>query len=286
MESLTILSPAKVNLYLKVMHKRRDGFHDIVSVMERISFCDCLKITVTKRKGLSFKCNWSYLENDNNLVIRAFRLLRKEIRPSFPGGIKISLRKQIPVGSGLGGASSNAASVLLGLNRLLNLGLSRKKMFLLGARLGSDVNFFISQARFALVRGRGEEVFPIATTFRFSQCLILIPEPISTARIYHSFSQKVRLTNSLDNAKLITFALKQKDIFLLKRLLFNNLTPMAIEASARLRKVYSLLNQSEGDFVLSGSGSSLVFLPGAADAGLKETIGKIEGLRLKKVTTF
>jgi len=136
------------------------------------------------------------------------------------------------------------------------------------------------------VRGKGEEVFPIATKSRFSQYLILIPESISTAQIYQRFSQKVRLTNSFDNAKLMAFALKQKDIFLLKKLLFNNLTPMVVEASARLRKVYSLLNQSRGEFVLSGSGSSLVFLPNAADAALKETIEKIEGLRLKKVTTF
>ena len=286
MRSLTILSPAKVNLYLKVIRKRRDGFHDIISIIERISLCDCLKITVTKRRGFSFKCNWSYLENDNNLVVRAFKLLQEKIRPSFTRGIKISLRKQIPVGSGLGGASSNAASFLLGLNRLLKLGLNKKEMFSLGARLGSDVNFFISQAKFALVRGKGEEVFPIATTFRFSQYLILIPESISTAQIYQRFSQKVRLTNSFDNAKLMAFALKQKDIFLLKKLLFNNLTPMVVEASARLRKVYSLLNQSRGEFVLSGSGSSLVFLPNAADAALKETIEKIEGLRLKKVTTF
>jgi 4-diphosphocytidyl-2-C-methyl-D-erythritol kinase len=287
MRSLNLVSPAKVNLYLKVLSKRRDGFHNIVSIMEKISLCDSLYIALTRKRGIDFRCNWHYLENENNLVVRAIKLVQREIGGISSQGIKVILHKRIPVGSGLGGASSNAASVILGLNQLLHLRLTQTQMFTLGATLGSDVNFFISPAKFALVEGRGEKIFPLNTPLRLQHYLILLgSEAISTAKIYNNFSQKPRLTNFFDNAKLMTFAIEKEDSSLLKRLLFNNLTPMALEASARLRKVYRLISKLKGEFVLSGSGSGIVYFPAGRAKSVREKISKIRGLELRKVTTF
>jgi len=136
---LKILSPAKVNLYLEVIARRTDGYHEIESVMQAISLFDELYMQ-EREKGISVRTDHPALKGGrDNLVYRAAGLLKKEYR--IKKGVSVMLHKRIPIGGGLGGGSSNAAATLIGLNDLWKLGLSRSELALLAKQLGSDVPF-------------------------------------------------------------------------------------------------------------------------------------------------
>lgn len=134
-------SPAKVNLYLRVLGKREDGYHDILSLMQRISLCDEMTFTLTGGR-LVVRCPDSSLpEDEGNIVYRAAQVFFSRI--AFPEGIEITLRKRIPIAAGLGGGSSNAATTLMALNEISGTPLTSDELMKIGAGLGADVPFFI-----------------------------------------------------------------------------------------------------------------------------------------------
>src|SRR4030042_975113 len=153
---ITLLSPAKINLYLNIIGKYANGFHRIESVVERLSLCDELTIETQRSPSITITSNLSWIATKDNLCVRAGQLMQRVLR--IRQGFRISLFKKIPVGSGLGGGSSNAASTIIGICRLLGMDLSLARLYQLGSRLGSDVNFFLSQSPFALLSGRGQRV--------------------------------------------------------------------------------------------------------------------------------
>ena len=172
-ESIELLAPAKVNLNLTVKGRRKDGFHDIESLMVPISIFDRLRISHVEKGELQFTCSDESLPTgDENLVVRAARLFCEST--GMEPRLKIALTKEIPHGAGLGGGSSDAASTLLGLNRLFETELSREALAKMAAELGSDIPFFIYQSA-AVIRGRGETVSP--QPFRHSLSLLLIKPP-------------------------------------------------------------------------------------------------------------
>ena len=135
------LSPAKINLILNVLGKRPDGYHDIASLMQKVSLADEMEFSPGKA-GISLACPGSGLPTDDgNLVVRAARALFAET--GFRGGVEITLRKRIPTAAGLGGGSSNAATTLQALNELFALGLSGEALRRIGKTLGADVPFFL-----------------------------------------------------------------------------------------------------------------------------------------------
>jgi 4-diphosphocytidyl-2-C-methyl-D-erythritol kinase len=282
--SLVLKAPAKLNLYLNILGKRKDGYHEIVSVMEKIDLYDSLKLVITDRGCLRLFCNWRKLQAKDNLAFKAAELVRKKFK--IREGIDIFLTKRIPVGSGLGGASSDAAAVLIGLNRLLRLKLGPKQLLNLGAVLGSDVNFFFSQTSFALVKGRGEIVEPIKSPLKLKHFLIVSNESISTAAIYRSF--RLRLTKYVDNAKLITTGIKNADGDFLAGLSFNSLTKPYLAFSRKGREIFKALSGiEECPFFLSGSGSAIAVL--SADTRLKSRIDRALrnlGVKTLPVATF
>jgi 4-diphosphocytidyl-2-C-methyl-D-erythritol kinase len=146
---------AKINLTLSVLGKREDGYHALASVMQTISLCDTLHIQPTDDATITCDVDDAMLRSDDNLAIRAARLLQTKGRISR--GAALELRKQIPVQGGMGGGSSDAAAALVALNRLWALELSQSRLAELAAQLGSDVPFFIHGGT-ALVEGRGEIV--------------------------------------------------------------------------------------------------------------------------------
>jgi len=155
-KSYRYLAPAKVNLYLKVIRKRVDGYHDIETLFERISLCDILTFRL-KENGISLRCQGEKLPSDsNNLIYRAAFLLKSTY--AVKQGIDICLQKKIPVAAGLGGGSSDAATTLLALNRIWKLNLSLEKLLKHATELGSDVPFFVMQTPFAIGKGRGGEI--------------------------------------------------------------------------------------------------------------------------------
>lgn len=154
---VTVSAPAKINLTLEVLGKRGDGFHEIRSVIQTIDLCDTLRF----RRGndIEIKSDLPGWVAGQSLVSGAVAALREAT--GFSGGAAIEIEKRIPLLSGLGGDSSDAAAVLKGLNRLWELDLSGEKLLELAGRLGSDVPFFLSGGT-ALLRGRGEIVTPLA----------------------------------------------------------------------------------------------------------------------------
>ena len=156
MSRVEISAPAKINLTLEVMGKRSDGFHDIVSVMVAVDLAD--ELVLEEAAEVSLACDDPALSGPDNLALRAAITLREAA--GVAAGVRISLKKNIPVAAGLGGGSSDAAAVLIGLNRLWGLGMSAEELTPIAAGLGSDVPFFLYGGT-AMVGGRGDIVRPL-----------------------------------------------------------------------------------------------------------------------------
>lgn len=157
MQSMQVLAPAKINLSLRILEKRPDGFHEIETVIAPISLAD--KIDIEKQgRSIDFACDDpSVPSGDENLVVRAAKLFFEQTK--MTGRVAIKLQKKIPHGAGLGGGSSDAASTLLALNQLFETNLPREALAKMAESIGSDVPFFIFGSA-AICRGRGELVEP------------------------------------------------------------------------------------------------------------------------------
>jgi|TARA_B100000959_G_scaffold282735_1_gene349841 4-diphosphocytidyl-2-C-methyl-D-erythritol kinase len=161
---------AKVNLTLEILGKRRDGYHNLASVMQTVDLFD--SITFTGSDDVVVTCDDGAISPEINLATKSARVLQE--RTGITNGATISIEKHIPVSAGLGGGSTDAAAALRGLNRLWKLGLSNDELTEIAADVGSDVPFLIRGGT-ALVQGRGEEVTPI-TAAKIPRFLILTPE--------------------------------------------------------------------------------------------------------------
>ncbi|HET8907925.1 MAG TPA: 4-(cytidine 5'-diphospho)-2-C-methyl-D-erythritol kinase [Ktedonobacterales bacterium] len=177
---------AKINLTLSVLGKRSDGYHALTSVMQTISLCDTLRIETTVDDRVTCAVDVTELDNDDNLVVKAARLLQAE--EQVTGGVIIELHKAIPSPGGLGGGSSDAAAVLTALARLRGLQLPQTRLEELGARLGSDVPFFVHGGT-ALVEGRGEFVKPLPDVEPLWLVIARPPVGISTAAVFSGLTR-------------------------------------------------------------------------------------------------
>jgi len=159
---LIFFAPAKVNLHLCVKDRRKDGFHNIESVFLAVNFGDTLYFKVLNGEN-TVKIDMIGLKHpiptEENIIFKAVSLFRE--RTGFKTGVKIRVKKRIPLGGGLGGGSTDAAAVLLALNKLAGSPCSRENLSEMAALLGSDVPFFIHEINAALVTGRGEHISPI-----------------------------------------------------------------------------------------------------------------------------
>jgi 4-diphosphocytidyl-2-C-methyl-D-erythritol kinase len=178
-------SPAKINIGLQILNKRTDGYHNIQSVMHPVGLCDILEINIlpTADKGFLFSQSGIRFEGDqeDNLCLQAMELFRKETQ--IPP-VQMHLHKQIPVGAGLGGGSSNASTTLLGLNALADNPLSVKQLGELAAILGSDCPFFLDPQSM-LMEGRGEILSPLFLSMEEIYLVLLFPEiHVSTQDAY------------------------------------------------------------------------------------------------------
>jgi 4-diphosphocytidyl-2-C-methyl-D-erythritol kinase len=180
----TVLAPAKLNLTLEVLAKRRDGFHEIRSVIQTINLCDSLHFQLSQ--NIEFKSNVPDLIPEESLVSKATSLLGEAT--GCTSGATIEINKRIPLVSGLGGDSSDAAAILRGLNKLWGLGLSQPELLELASQLGSDVAFFVYGGT-AVVKGRGEMVTPLPPLPHMWVVLMVPPVPRmpgKTERLYAS----------------------------------------------------------------------------------------------------
>lgn len=205
---IALPSYAKVNLFLKVNALRKDGFHSIKTIYERISLSDRITLTGRSDKQIRvFTNNPELPGGHSNLAYRAAALMQDKLASSL--GVDIKITKNIPLGSGMGGGSSNAASVLVGLNKIWKAGLSAGELAKLGAGLGSDVPFFIYNISFAQGLGRGEKIIPLKGLEKAKLWHILVVPRlnVSTRMIYQAWDIrkkgiKPRLTKASCNVKI------------------------------------------------------------------------------------
>jgi len=171
---MQVIAPAKINLSLRLLNRRGDGFHEIETLIAPISLCDEIKIELRSGKQkITFRCNDpSVPKGEGNLVVRAANVFFEATKIS--SGVSIELKKTIPHGAGLGGGSSDAASTLLALNELFETNLAREALAKMAETIGSDVPFFIFQSA-AVCKGRGELVSP--TRLR-EQLSVLLLKPL------------------------------------------------------------------------------------------------------------
>ena len=233
---LTVFSPAKINLYLRIVGKRPDGYHDLETVMLPLGFGDQITLELAE-KDLTLECNDPRLPTDDtNLALRAAKRLAE--RCGVTRGARISLQKRTPLAAGLGGGSSNAAAVLKGLSKLWGLNVPSEVLGELAASMGSDINFFL-QGGAALCRGRGERVEPVPC--RLSAAILLVNPGfgISTRWAYESLArsapQAPGLTVQLPDASLLLRALGRNDLKGVARCLFNSLEAPSIRKFPVLR---------------------------------------------------
>jgi len=180
---MQILAPAKINLSLKILGRRKDGFHELDTLIAPISLYDEIRIDEGRaEKGIEFCCDDpSVPQGSDNLAVRAAKAFFKRTR--IEPAISIELKKKIPHGAGLGGGSSDAASVLVALNALFEAKLSREALAEMAEPIGSDVPFFIFQSA-ALCKGHGEMVSPVKLRRQFSILLLKPDFAVSTGWAY------------------------------------------------------------------------------------------------------
>ncbi len=170
MSEVTLAAPAKINLTLEVLGRRGDGYHDLASIMVAVDLAD--EVTVGDSDELSIECDVPSLSGPDNLGLRAAGRLVEELGRA--GGARVRIAKRIPEAAGLGGGSSDAAAVLIGLTRLWRTGMTARDLTPLAAELGSDVPFFLHGGT-AMVQGRGEVVRPLPGA-EVHHVLILSPD--------------------------------------------------------------------------------------------------------------
>lgn len=250
---LSISAPAKLNLFLEVLGKRPDGYHELESLMVAVDLLDELEFADDPSGQISLTCDDPSLPTDaSNLVVRAAGLLRDE--EAEGRGAAIALRKSIPSQAGLAGGSSDAAATLVGLDRLWDLGLSKRRLEELAGSIGSDVAFFLSEPA-AVCRGRGERVEPVALKSRLHFVVIKPPAGVSTADVYRNLTPPDRPRPIGDVVEALTGGDTQR----LGRALFNRLQPVAEAIEPGLLRVRTALEEMgaslEGS-LMSGSGSA------------------------------
>jgi 4-diphosphocytidyl-2-C-methyl-D-erythritol kinase len=252
---LRVRTPAKVNLFLEVLGKRSDGYHEIATLMVAVSLYDTLEFTPEPSGDLALQCEHPGLSTGpDNLICRAARLLRE--RTGSTQGAAIRLEKRIPLAAGLAGGSSDAAATLAGLNRLWKLEKSPAELAALAAELGSDIPFFFASTA-AWCTGRGEIVTPVTVGKTLYFVVASLPVGLSTADVYRG----VKVPEQPENGEAIREALKEGRVEDIGRGLFNRLQSVAEKLCPPVAEVQARLAALRpAGALMSGSGTSVFAL--------------------------
>jgi 4-diphosphocytidyl-2-C-methyl-D-erythritol kinase len=249
MNSLILSAPAKINYLLDVIGKRADGYHDLRMIMQRVNLCDKITLTLTNSPGINVICNSKGApDGPKNIAWKAARALLD--LSEYDSGVRIEIVKKIPVAAGLGGGSSDAASVLMGMNELLQLGLTEQILMETGCKLGADIPFFVFK-KTALAEGIGEKLTSLP---KVPKCWILLVNPgirISTAWVYRS----LQLTSKKELNRLPEFFESIEDVV---SILSNDLESVTIPAFPIIADIKArLMKLGAVGSMMSGSGSTV-----------------------------
>jgi len=251
MSSISTLSPAKINLFLKVIGKRADGYHELYTLMQPVSLFDKISIDVVDGLGIDIECPCGGIPSDSsNLAWRAAEIFLQ--KTGLKRRVSIKIDKNIPIGAGLGGGSSNAATMLISLNNMLKTGLSGDELKDMAAGIGSDVPFFILQSP-AIATGRGE----ILRRVELPALYYILINPgfsVSTKWVYDNLD----LTNNPEDNNLIHSDSLFKSAKTLVDNLTNDLEGVTVNKFSRIAALKGLLMESGAvGTLMSGSGPTV-----------------------------
>ena len=252
-DSIRLLSPAKINLGLRVVARRPDGYHDIESAFQMVSLAD--EIVLTAKEGpVTCEVEGAELPTDEeNLAVKAALALKSH--QGVEGGVHIAISKRIPVSAGLGGGSSNAAAMLLGLRKLWGLDISDGELHTLAARLGADVPFFLASPA-AWAEGKGERLSPLPPLEGLSVVLVKPDVSVSTAWAYGEVT--FGLTRAEKALSMLRFLLEMKRFQEIGPYLHNDFESLVEGVHPDIRTIRAALRDHGAlGAALSGSGPTV-----------------------------
>lgn len=254
MDSIWINAPAKINIGLDVLRRREDGYHEVKMIMQSIRLFDRLTLTKSTAPGIRLQTNLRFLPvNEDNLVYRSAKLLMEEF--GIKEGVDIQLEKRIPVAAGMAGGSTDAASCMLALNDLFELGLTKRQLMKRGVKLGADIPYCILKGT-VLSEGIGEI---LSTIPKMPDCHVLICKPgihVSTKFVYSNLVLDEN-TPHPDIDSMIT-AMKNKNLQELCGLLGNVLETVTIPAHPEIESIKKcMLDNGALGSLMSGSGPTV-----------------------------
>lgn len=255
MTSIQLKSRAKINLSIDVLGKREDGYHLVEMIMQTIDLADIIKISIIEEDKIKIKSNSINIPLDmDNIVYKAANLIKTKF--NIKTGVEIYIEKNIPVAAGMAGGSSNAAAVLVGLNKLFDLNLNEEELQVLGLTLGADVPFCISGGA-SLAENIGEELTDIEGLH--SDTFILVCKPnifVSTKDVYEEIDSK-QIEKRPDNNLLIEL-LKNNDVNLLAKNMYNVLEEVTKNKYPIIGEIEdTMLEQGALGSMMSGSGPTV-----------------------------
>ncbi|MDD5021552.1 MAG: 4-(cytidine 5'-diphospho)-2-C-methyl-D-erythritol kinase [Endomicrobiaceae bacterium] len=254
---MILKAPAKINLYLEIINKRPDGYHNIESVMHTVGLFDILEFDLNNNPKIELSCSDKSLPVDStNIVYKTAKKMQKKY--NIKQGIKIHLTKNIPTGAGLGGGSSDSATTIKALNKIWNINASKEELESFAKTLGADIPFFFTGGT-AKVEGIGEIVTKIPSKNNFFVVLVKPNFGVSTAYAYSKV--KMPLTNQHEIHR-ITNALREKAFTtqVAKELLFNRFEEFVFPENLEIEKIKKTLESFGCASLMSGSGATVFAL--------------------------
>jgi len=261
---MILFAPAKLNLYLRVLGKRPDGYHNIETIFERIALFDRIILRSLKKDEIKvFSDHPDVPCTEDGLIYRAVSLFKKA--EGISRGLEVKIFKNIPIASGLGGGSSDAACVLTGLNRLWKTGLGLSRLSEYARHLGADIPFFLNKGSFAKATDRGDVITPLKWKGRFWHLLITPPLKIFSKDVYGAYKNKPssNLTKRCADNKMHTPGGNPKSSSFikfegLKKLIINDLEKVVLEKEPLVGRLKDALKDiGLGNSHVSGSGPSV-----------------------------
>lgn len=254
MDEISLKALAKINLGLDVLGQREDGYHEVRMIMQTIHLYDRVEIKKTKSPQIHVETNLFYLPVDeNNLVFKAAKLMKDEFK--IKEGVRITLQKFIPVAAGMAGGSSDAAAVMVGMNRIFNLGVKQSRLMELGLRIGADVPFCIMRGT-ALAEGIGEKLTALPP---MPKCPILIAKPAISVSTKHVYEQ-LHLTENIEHPDidLIMENLKKKNLRGIADSMGNILETVTVKEFPVIKEIKKLMKENGAmNAMMSGSGPTV-----------------------------
>lgn len=257
---------AKINLFLNVINKREDGYHDLEMVMAPLKLHDELSFLRLKTRDIIVKSNVEVVTNiDDNIVYKVAKFLQEEFDVNF--GVEININKNIPIGGGLAGGSADAAATFRGLNKLWKLNLTLDDMAALGVKFGADIPFCIYN-KMALVKGIGEKLTFIKSKFKPYVLLVNPNIQVSTKEVFDNF-KKEYIVNK--NINLIIEGIKSNDYITINNEIYNSLEEVTFKLYPKVKEVKNSLKNSKLETTLMSGSGATVFSLSKKKAKLEET---------------